>query len=187
LLLEAGFPGGRGLPPVEILYNDLDAHRTIAERIQQMWREKLGVQAQLRGLEWGVYLDAQDKLDYGVARAGWIADYPDPNTFLDMFVSDNPQNQTGWKNKEYDELIAAAATEGDAEKRLAMLSQAESILLDEMPILPIYFYVSKNLVKPNVKGFFNNVQDLHPLTLLSIEKPAEGAREKRQVATGGGN
>jgi oligopeptide transport system substrate-binding protein len=170
LLEEAGYPNGRGLPPVEILYNDLDAHRTIAERVQQMWRDNLGVDAQLRGLEWGVYLDSQDKLDYGVARAGWIADYPDPNTFLDLFVSDNPQNQTGWKNSRYDELIAAAAKEGNANKRLKTLSEAETLLLEEMPILPIYFYVSKNLVKPEVKGFFNNVQDLHPLTLLEIEK-----------------
>jgi len=173
LLADAGYPDGRGLPPVEILYNDLDVHRTIAERIQQMWRDNLGVDARLRGLEWGVYLDAQDKLDYGVARAGWIADYPDPNTFLDMFVSDNPQNQTGWKNARYDELISGASQESDSQKRLAMLSEAETILLEEMPIMPIYFYVSKNLVKPHVRGFFNNVQDLHPLTLIEVDKQAK--------------
>jgi oligopeptide transport system substrate-binding protein len=184
LLAEAGYPNGRGLPVVEILYNDTDAHRTIAERVQQMWRENLGVEARLRGLEWGVYLDAQDKLDYGVARAGWIADYPDPNTFLDLFVSDNPQNQTGWKNARYDELIEGASQESDPEKRLKMLSEAEAILLEEMPIIPFYFYVSKNLVKPYVRGFFNNVQDLHPLTLIEVDKEAKakalkfGAGEK---------
>lgn len=190
LLAEAGYPNGRGLPPVEILYNDLDAHRTIAERIQQMWRDNLGVEAQLRGLEWGVYLSAQDKLDYGVARAGWIADYPDPNTFLDMFTSENPQNQTGWKNARYDELIAAAAKESDSTKRLKMLSEAEAILLEEMPIMPIYFYVSKNLVKPQVKGFFNNVQDVHPLTLIEVDKTSGSAgaspSQDKQAAVAGG-
>ena len=106
LLAEAGFPGGRGLPTIEILYNDLDAHRTIAETIQQMWKENLGISTELRGLEWGVYLDSTHKLDYDVARAGWVADYSDPNTFLDMFVTGGENNQTGWSNARYDELIA---------------------------------------------------------------------------------
>jgi oligopeptide transport system substrate-binding protein len=168
LLAEAGYPNGRGLPTVEILYNDLDAHRTIAERIQQLWRENLGIDAQLRGLEWGVYLDSQQKLDYDVCRAAWIADYPDPNTFLDMFTSENQQNQTGWKNARYDELINRAAAEPDVAARMKLLQEAETILLDELPILPIYFYVSKNLVKPNVRGFFNNVQDTHWLSLIEV-------------------
>lgn len=169
LLAEAGYAGGSGLRPIEILYNDVDLHRTIAERIQQMWRENLGIETKLRGLEWGVYLDAQQNLDYHVCRAGWIADYPDPNTFLDMWISTNTQNQTGWKNAKYDELLAAAAVEFDPEKRMKHFHDAEVILLDECPILPIYFYVSKNLVKTRVKGFFPNVLNLHPLKVIRIE------------------
>jgi oligopeptide transport system substrate-binding protein len=169
LLAEAGYPGGRGLPPIEILYNDLDAHRTIAEAIQQMWRQHLGVRVTLRGLEWGVYLDATHKLDYAVARAGWVADYPDPNTFLDMFMTGNENNQTGWGNPQYDALIRQAAEEADPQRRMTLFAQAEAILLDEVPILPIYFYVSKNLVRPRVKGFFSTVQDEHPLKLLRVE------------------
>jgi len=170
LLANAGFPSGRGLSTIEIVYNDTDAHRTIAERIQQMWRENLGIGVQLRGVEWGAYLDLQHKMDYHVARAGWIADYPDPNTFLDMWTSSSQQNQTGWRNDKYDELIALAGSEPDPKKRMQHLHDAEAILIEECPILPIYWYVSKNLVKPHVKGWFLNSQDLHPLTLLRIER-----------------
>jgi len=170
LLAEAGYPGGRGLPTIEILYNDLDAHRTIAETIQQMWKENLGVDAELRGLEWGVYLDSQHTLDYDTCRAGWVADYADPNTFLDMFVTGGDNNQTGWSNARYDELIRLAASEPDSTKRMSLLHKAETILLDEQPIIPIYFRVSKNLVQPRVKGFFNSVNDEHPLKLIEVAK-----------------
>ena len=170
LLTEAGYPSGRGLPAIEIVYNELDAHRTIAERIQQMWRENLGIGVQLRGVEWGTYLDLQNKLDYHVARAGWIADYPDPNTFLDMWTSSSQQNQTGWKNKAFDELVAQAGSEPNPKKRMELLRDAEAILIEEAPILPIYWYVSKNLVKPHVTGWFLNSQDTHPLTLLRIDR-----------------
>ncbi|MCE9526521.1 MAG: peptide ABC transporter substrate-binding protein [Planctomycetales bacterium] len=172
LLADAGFPSGRGLSTIEIVYNDTDAHRTIAERIQQMWRENLGIGVQLRGVEWGTYLDLQHKMDYQVARAGWVADYPDPNTFLDMWTSSSQQNQTGWKNDKYDELIAKAGSEADPKKRMQFLHDAEAILIEECPILPIYWYVSKNLVKPHVKGWFLNSQDTHPLTLLHIDRGA---------------
>lgn len=176
LLAAAGYPGGRGLPTIEILYNDVDAHRTIAETVQQMWKANLGVNTELRGLEWGVYLDSQNRLDYDVSRSGWIADYPDPNTFLDMFVTGNGNNKTGWSNARYDELIRLAAAEPDPARRMEMLREAETILLDEMPIIPMYFYVSKNLVHPSVKGFFNNVQDEHPLKLLEIVPQAQADR-----------
>lgn len=168
LLAEAGYPGGRGLPTIEILYNHNDAHKTIAETVQQMWRETLGIHCELRSLEWGVYLDSTHNLDYDVARAGWVADYPDPNTFLDMFQTGNENNQTGWSNAEYDRLIQSAAAEGDPAKRMEILREAEAILLEEQPIIPIYVRVTKNLVKPHVRGFFNNVQDEHPLKLMEI-------------------
>jgi oligopeptide transport system substrate-binding protein len=171
LLAEAGYPGGRGLPPIEILYNDRDDHRTIAEAVQQMWKESLGVDAQLRGLEWGVYLDSQQTLDYDTCRAGWVADYPDPNTFLDMFVTGGENNNTGWSNARYDELIELAANEGNPARRMSLLHEAETILLDEQPIIPIYFRVSKNLVQPYVKGFFHSVNDEHPLKLIEIVRP----------------
>lgn len=172
LLAEAGYPGGSGLPTVEILYNTDDNHRAIAEVIGQMWKRHLGIDVELKNVEWGNYLDKQKQLDYSVARAGWIGDYPDPNTFLDMFVTDGGQNQTGWSHRRYDELIAGAAAESDPERRMEMLREAEEILMAELPIIPIYFYVSINMVKPHVRGFTANILDLHPLHVLRIDKSA---------------
>ncbi len=169
LLVEAGFPGGRGIPKLTILYNTLEGHRAIAEVIQQQLQNNLNIGVELQNMEWGSFLDKVQQFDYQIARAGWIADYPDPNTFLDMWVSGGPQNNTHWSNKKYDQLIADAAKEGDPAKRLLILRDAEQIWVDEMPVIPLYFYTSINLVKPNVKGFFPSSQDLHPLQLLRFE------------------
>ena len=113
-------------------------------------------------------------MEYDVARAGWIGDYPDPNTFLDLFVTGGVQNETGWGNSEFDQLIERATQESNPEKRMHILHRAEEIIMGEIPVMPIYFYVSTNLVKPYVQGFFSNSQDLHPLTSISVDK----AREK---------
>lgn len=169
-LAEAGYPGGRGMPRLEILYNVSDAHQEVAEAIQQQWRENLGIDVQLRNLEWGVFLDTLQSTNYQIARSGWIGDYPDPNTFVDMFVTGGANNQTNWSNARYDELVEKAGSEFDPPKRLQMLAEAEQILLDEMPIIPIYWAVTFNLVKPHVQGFYAHPQDWHPLQLLRVEK-----------------
>ena len=116
-------------------------------------------------------MDKVSQKDYDIARAGWVGDYMDPNTFLDLWVSGGPQNNTGWANPDYDQLIADAAAEGDAATRMQLLADAEQIWIDETPVIPIYFYVSINLVKPDVQGFFANAQDIHPLRLLSLSPP----------------
>ena len=169
LLAEAGFPGGRGMPRLTILYNTSEGHRSIAEVIQQQLQNNLNIAIELQNMEWGSFLDKVQQTDYQIARAGWIADYPDPNTFLDMWMTGNPQNNTNWSNKDYDELIRSAARETDPAKRMDLLRQAEQIWVDEMPVIPIYFYTSINVVKPNVKGFFPSAQDLHPLQLLRFD------------------
>ena len=176
LLADAGFPGGKGFPVIEILYNTLEGHQRIAEVVQRQWRRTLGIEVRLVNQEWAVFLDSTKKLEHWVARAGWNGDYPDPNTFLDMFVTDGANNQTGWGNREYDRLIEAAAAEADAARRLQILHDAEQILMDEMPIIPIYYYVRINMVRPYVKGFFANVLDEHPLTALRIDP-----EERRQA------
>lgn len=172
LLAEAGYPGGRGLPRIEILYNTSEGHQAIAEAIQQQWKNNLGIDVELRNMEWGVYLDTVSKTNFTVARAGWIGDYPDPNTFLDMFVTGGPQNNTNWSNAQYDRLIEQAASEPDAEQRMQLLREAETILMDELPIIPIYFYVSINMVHPEVQGFAPTLQDVHPLMNLRIDRPS---------------
>lgn len=170
LLGEAGYSDGKGFPKIQVLFNTQEGHRTIAEVIQSNWKNNLGIDVELRNLEWGVFLSSLTKKDYQVARSAWVADYSDPNTFLDMFVTDGPNNQTGWSNAEYDKLIHDAAFEADEKKRMAMLLRAENILLSEQPILPIYSYVSNNMVKPYVKGFTSNVRDDHPLQLMWIDQ-----------------
>jgi len=170
LLAEAGYPGGKNFPKVQVLYNTSEGHQTIAEVIQRQWSKHLGINIELRNLEWGTYLDTVNQTDYDIARAGWIGDYPDPNTFLDMFKTGGENNETNWSSPAYDELLRLAREEPDSVKRAEHLAKAERILMDELPILPIYFYVSNNMVQPHVKGFYPNIQDVHPIDLIRIEK-----------------
>lgn len=156
LLAEAGYPDGKGMPTIEILYNTSEAHKKIAIAIQQMWKKYLGIDAKLYNQEWKVYLDTTRSGNYTVARAGWIADYPDPNTFLDMWVTNGGNNQTGWSNKEYDKLIDLAASTNDQSKRFEYFKQAEKILLDELPVLPVYGYTKTNLISQKVKMVKND-------------------------------
>jgi len=121
----------------------------------------LGIDAKLLNQEWKVYLDTQNTITYDVSRSAWIGDYPDPNTFVALFLTGGENNRTGWGNARYDELVAAAASELDPARRLELLSQAEQILLEELPILPIYAYATQNVVNPRLGGFFENVQDNH--------------------------
>ena len=162
LLDEAGFgPGGRRFPTLEIHYNTSEAHRQIAEVVAERWKRILGIDAKLLNQEWKVYLDTQSTLNYDVSRSAWIGDYPDPNTFLDMFVTGGENNKTGWGNPEFDQLIEEAAREFDPAERMAMLGRAEAIMMEELPILPIYYYVTQNVSNPRLGGFYNNVQDVH--------------------------
>ncbi|EMI43869.1 peptide ABC transporter substrate-binding protein [Rhodopirellula sp. SWK7] len=172
LLTEAGYPGGRGIPKITVLYNTSEGHRAIAEVVQQQLQNNLNVKLELQNMEWGSFLDKTNQIDYDIARAGWIADYADPNTFLDLWLTDGPQNSTGWSNAEFDRLLKSAAAESDAETRMKLLAEAEAIWIDEMPVIPLYFYVGINMVKPRIKGFFPSPQDLHPLHLMSIDETA---------------
>lgn len=170
LLADAGYPSGKGMRKIEILHNTHETHQVVAEVVQADWKRFLGIDVELRPLEWGTYLDAQQKLQYDVSRAGWTGDYLDPNTFIDMFVTGGENNQTGWSNPQYDALVESAKSELDPTKRLAMLHEAEAILLEEQPILPIAVYTSKELTKPYVSGHFLNVLKVHPLHLMKVDK-----------------
>ncbi|NBX67888.1 MAG: peptide ABC transporter substrate-binding protein [Proteobacteria bacterium] len=170
LLAEAGFPNGKGLPSLEILYNTSDNHKKIAEAIQQMWRENLGISSSLFNQEWKVFLDNQQTKNYMIARAGWIADYNDPNTFLDMFVTNGGNNHSGYSNSSYDELIESAKKERNPKKRFAIFQKAEDILLEDLPVLPIYVYSRNYLLSNEVQGWHPNIEDIHPLKYISIVK-----------------
>ena len=175
LLAEAGYPDGKGFPNAEILYNTNEGHRAIAEAIQEMWKQELNINVTLVNQEWKVYLDNQRRLNYGVSRTGWIGDYVDPNTFLDMWTSWSQQNQTGWKNAEYDGLIRKAAESRDMEKRLEYFQRAEEILMEEVPVIPIYIYTRVYALSPNVRGWHPTILDHHPFQYLYLDPDKEVA------------
>jgi oligopeptide transport system substrate-binding protein len=159
LLAEAGFPEGRGLRRIEILYNTMDAHKRVAEAVQQMWKTRLGIDVSLRNEEWQVYLDTQRKLDYDVARAGWIGDYPDPQTFLDLWTTGGGNNDTGYSNPHYDRLLASALAVPGDDARMAVYRQLENIIVHDVPVIPLYFYKRVYLISPRVRNWTANLLD----------------------------
>jgi oligopeptide transport system substrate-binding protein len=175
LLAEAGFPGGQGFPTFRYLFNaaaggSAKLHEKIAVELQAMWKRELGIQVELRQVEWKVFLAAQSALDYDLCWSSWIGDYNDPNTFLDLFMSQNGNNRTGWKHPEYDRLMHTANRELDTARRAQWLQQAESILVtDEMPIIPLYFYVGLNYYNPQrIQGIYPNLIDQHPINAIRV-------------------
>lgn len=168
LLAEAGYPNGEGFPAIELIYNTLESHKKIALTVQQMWKTELGIDITLQNMEWKVYLDAERTGNFTVSRAAWIGDYLDPNTFLDMFVTNGGNNKTGWSNARFDELIALAGSTGDQAQRFEYFQEAEQILIDEMPIIPIYTYSYKNLKHPSLQGIHGNVMDFKPYKYMRL-------------------
>jgi oligopeptide transport system substrate-binding protein len=164
LMAAAGYPDGRGFPSVAYLYDNKKLNEDIAVEIQNMLADGLGVHVDLQKQEWKVYLNSLSQFDYDFARSSWVGDYNDPNTFVDCFVTGSGNNRTGWSNKEYDGLIAAAAQEPDTTKRLQILYHAEEILLNQAtPICPLYFYVGIQIFDGEKFGGIDpNLLDEHP-------------------------
>ena len=168
LLAEAGYPNGEGFPQADLIYNTSEKHRTIAEAIQQMWRKNLGINMGLYNQEWKVYLDAQDNLDFQIIRAGWIADYVDPHVFIDMWKTGGGNNDTGWGNEEYDRLLSQALAAPNDEERFKVYNRMEKILIDEMPVLPIYHYTNSKLISPKVLGYKITPLDNFPWKFVDL-------------------
>ena len=168
-LARAGYPGGQGCPKISILINTSEDHRRIAEALQQMWKRTLNIPVEISNQEWGSFMQATTQKQYDIARRSWIGDYLDPNTFLGVMVTNDGNNRTGWSNARYDRLLRDAASEVDPVKRLAMLSQAEAILLDESPVIPVYHYTINSMVKPYVHGIYPTALDTNPLKHVWID------------------
>lgn len=163
----AGFPEGKNFPRLQLLYNSSELHKKVALVIQQMWKNNLGISIDLINHDWKVYLSKVRQIEYTVARAGWIGDYADPNTFLDMFITNGGNNSTGWSSKRYDYLLKKASlTQGN--DRMKLLQTAEAVLLDQLPIMPIYHYVKKSLVHPSIREWHKNILDSHPYKYVWI-------------------
>jgi len=170
LLAEAGYPNGEGFPVTEILYNTNESHRKVAVAIQQMWNKYLNIEIKLLNQEWKVYLDSESAGQYTISRASWIGDYVDPNSFLDLFLCNGGNNRTGWCNAEYDRLILDVAPKMKShEERLAVFQEAETLLLDAMPMIPIYIYTSKHLMNSSVKNHNGNLLDQTTFKELTLE------------------
>lgn len=169
LLSKAGFPEGKGLGKITITYNTSEQHKPIAEAIARMWRENLGVQAELFNLSWPAYLSARRNGDFEVCRSSWVADFPAPETFLDIFKSGNGLNHSGYSDSKYDALMQLAATAKNKKDRMAYLSQAEDRLIDSAVIIPLYFYSKSFLISPKVKGWQANPLDYRNYLDVSIE------------------
>ncbi|MGZ0051020.1 peptide ABC transporter substrate-binding protein [Brevibacillus gelatini] len=154
-MLEEGMKeaGISKLPTLTLSYNTSEAHKKIAEAIQDQWKKNLGVDVKLENKEWKVYLDDVHQGKYQVARAGWLGDFNDPINFLEMFKDkDGGNNDTRWENPKYKELLNQSALETDPDKRKAILAEAEQILMDEMPIMPIYYYTQSWVKNDKVDG-----------------------------------
>lgn len=167
LLAAAGFPGGRGFPRVDFLTIASETDQHIAEALQQRWRLMLGVEVGIAQQEFKVYLESirNTVLNYSLARGRWSPEYPDPLAILAIMTSGNGINGTGFADPVYDRLLAAANEEADPVRRSAALGRAESRLLEEAPIAPIYFGTAAHLIRPAVQGWklsplgFHNYQD----------------------------
>jgi oligopeptide transport system substrate-binding protein len=159
LYKEAGYDENNPLV-VEILYNTSEGHKRISIAIASMWKQVLGVETRLMNQEWKVFLQTRAaRIKTQAFRSGWIGDYNDAYTFAQLLHSGNAQNDSGWANAAYDALLDKAAVEGDQQLRATYMQQAEQILLEDAPLMPVYFYVSKHLVKPWVGGVETNIMD----------------------------
>ncbi len=155
-----------------ILYDSSAGHKQVALAVAAMWQEVLGVEAVLDAKEWKVFLDTRRSPElWEISRLGWVGDYNDANAFLEIFLSDHNQNVGGYASPRYDSFTEAASLQTNPEKRRRRLEQAERILLEDYPIIPVYFYVSKHLVKPRVEGYQPNIMN-HSYTRHYRLKPS---------------
>ncbi|HOQ75261.1 MAG TPA: peptide ABC transporter substrate-binding protein [Thermoclostridium sp.] len=155
-LAEAGYPNGQGLPTFEYLYNsESTGHKLIGEALQDMW-SKIGVKVNLQSQEWATFLNTRKNGDYDIARNGWLGDYNDPISFLDMWITGSGNNDAQWSNTEYDALISQIKTETDTARRFELMHKAEDIIFDEWMLCPIYYYVDIFLLSQKVQNFWSS-------------------------------
>jgi oligopeptide transport system substrate-binding protein len=153
LLADAGYPGGKGFPAFMYLINTSPAHRAIGEAIQQMWKKNLGITCSIHSEEFGVFYADKRSFNYDVARGGWTADYMDPNTFLENYITGSGNNEAAYSNKVYDQAIATEKSTADEAARLKAMHLAEDTLMKDFAICPVYFYTNPVLLSKRVKDF----------------------------------
>ncbi len=170
LLAAAGYPGGKGLPPLVLSFREKQTDLAKAAEVMKEQLGKVGIPVTLREMEWGTFLKATDNKEIDLFHMRWQADYIDPQNFLSLLLtSSSPENRTGYANKEYDAMCAAADSERDAAKRMALYAKAERFVVDDAPWVPLYFQKDLELVKPWVKGIKDSLMGHLPHKTTSVE------------------
>ncbi len=176
LLAEAGYPQGQGLPVIEYLYNTGAQNEPIAQAIERMWVQTLGIRVQLVAKETKAFAEDLTAHRFMTARSGWFGDYMDPTTFLDLCQSENGHNMSGYTDAHYDSLLAEAGRTTDPQRRLALLSEAEGHMLIQAPIVPVYTYVMVYAWSPDVVGLYPNPRNWFPMQFVGR---ADGSTARR--------
>ncbi|HSM69701.1 MAG TPA: peptide ABC transporter substrate-binding protein, partial [Xanthomonadales bacterium] len=172
LFAQSGHEPGAPLR-VELRYNSSSQHRRMAIAVAAMWKQVLGVATELINEEWKVFVNNRSqRVLTQVFRGGWIADYADPASFLDLFHSGEALNWSAYANPQYDQLLERARRQTGT-RRMALLQQAEVVLMRDMPVIPLYYYVSRHLVRPGVEGYIDNLRDIHLSRYMDISEPSE--------------
>jgi oligopeptide transport system substrate-binding protein len=171
-MAEAGYPNGMGFPKITLLYNSNEGNKKVAELLQANFSDVLGINCELENQEWGTFLQNRNQGSFQLARSGWVGDYQDPNTFLDMFVSGAAMNGGNFTSEEYDALIKKASTMPAGPERFDVLAQAENILVNEkQAVIPFYYYSSTGLIDTDKwGGWFTNTMDYHPVKSIYLKK-----------------
>jgi oligopeptide transport system substrate-binding protein len=175
LLAEAGYTSGADVPEITLTYNTSEGHKQVAEAVQQMWKDVLGIRVELENQEWKVFLSTAEMNNFQLCRMGWTADYADPFTFLELLTSACGNNHSNWSDPAYDRLLKEANREPDPAVRLAKFREAEALALEQQPLIPLYTYTRTQLVKPYVRGIWGNHQDRHPWKYIWIDEAAPAA------------
>ncbi len=168
LLAEAGYPNGEGFPPTELIFNTSEGHRAIAEAVQQMWKDELGIEVTLANQEWKVFLQTRVNGNYQIARAAWVGGL-DMAGYLDIFETNSGNNNSNYSSAEFDRLVALGAKEPNAEKRIKLFQDAERVLLTDMPVAPIYHYTTTQLVHPAVQNWHDSPIDFRLLKYVYLD------------------
>jgi oligopeptide transport system substrate-binding protein len=155
LLARAGYPDGKGFPNIEYLYNEGSGHQAIGEALQDMWK-KIGVNISLVSQEWNTFLKTRKSGDYFIARNGWLCDYNDPISMLDMWITGGGNNDAQWSNPKYDELISKIKKSSDQKERFRLMHQAEDLIFEDYMLCPIYYYVDLYLLNQKIDGFWSS-------------------------------
>ncbi len=170
LLAESEFADPASRPEITLLTTDSDSSLREAVAYQAMWEKHLGIKVRILQREWSTYLSRQFSQDYDLAIAGWIGDFLDPTTFLEMWITDGGNNNTGWGSKQFEDLLKEAENTADPAARLQILAKAEKTILDDTPILPVYWYATNYLIRPEVKNWHPLLLNNHPFKFVKIEK-----------------